>query len=113
MKKNERFKAGDLVEVRSAKEIFETLDSQGYHKGLPFTKEMMKYCGKRFKVRKRLHRIVLEATGELRTMKTPTVLLEGVICDGTAHGNCDRSCFCFWREVWLKPVDSLQHGGKE
>jgi hypothetical protein len=106
-KRNLNLKAGDLVEVKSLKEIFETLDSKGYHRGLPFTKEMVKYCGKQFRVKKRLQKIVLEATGELRTMKTPTVLLEGVICDGEAHGNCDRSCFCFWREDWLKPVDPL------
>lgn len=106
-------KDGDLVEVKSSREIFETLNSKGQHKGLPFTKEMVKFCGKRFRVRKRLHKIVLEATGELRTMKTPTVLLEGVICDGKAHGNCDRSCFCFWREDWLKPVDSLENKKEE
>ena len=107
-KRNLNLKAGDLVEVKSLKKIFETLDSKGHHRGLPFTKEMVKYCGKQFRVQKRLQKIVLEATGELRTMKTPTVLLEGVICDGMAHGNCDRSCFCFWREDWLKPVDPLQ-----
>lgn len=104
---------GDLVEVKSVREIFETLNSKGQHNGLPFTKEMQKFCGKRFRVKKRLKKIVLEATGELRTMKTPTVLLEGVICDGKAHGNCDRSCFCFWREVWLKPVDSSDNKVEE
>jgi len=97
---------GEWVEVRSAKEIFATLDMQGKLKGLRFTPEMAKFCGKRFKVYKRLDRILLEATGELRKIRTPTVLLEGVFCDGKAHGGCDRSCFCFWREAWLKRVTS-------
>ncbi len=98
------FKKGDLVEVKSFEEIFETLDKEGRHRGLSFTKEMIQFCGKQFKVFKRLERIVLESTGEMRIMRTPTILLEGVFCDGSAHGNCDRSCFAFWRDVWLKPV---------
>jgi len=98
------FKEGDLVEIKSFAEIFKTLDKEGRHRGLSFTKEMISFCGKQFKVYKKLERIVLESTGEMRRMRTPTVILEGVFCDGSAHGNCDRSCFCFWREVWLKPV---------
>jgi len=94
----------ELVEVRSEKEIFATLDHEGKLKGLRFNPEMRKYCGKRFRVYKRLEKIILETTGELRTVRTPTVLLEGVFCDGEAHGGCDRSCFCFWREAWLKRV---------
>jgi hypothetical protein len=97
-------KAGDWVEVRSAKEIFSTLDQHGKLKGLGFTPEMVKFCGKRFKVYKRLENIILESTGELRRIKSPTVLLEGVFCDGEAHGKCDRSCFCFWREAWLRRI---------
>jgi hypothetical protein len=95
---------GDLVEVRSAKEIFATLDGQDKLRGLRFNPEMEKFCGKRFRVYKRMNKIILETTGELRSIKTPTVLLEGVFCDGKAHGGCDRSCFCFWRENWLKKV---------
>jgi hypothetical protein len=94
--------AGDWVEVRSTKEIFATLDEKGKLRGLAFTPEMMKFCGRRFRVFKKLDRIILEATGELRKIKTPTVLLEDVFCDGKAHGECDRSCFCFWRTEWLK-----------
>jgi len=106
---------GELVEIRSEKEVFNTLDREGKLRGLRFNPEMRKYCGKRFKVYKRLEKIILESTGELRTVRTPTVLLEGVYCDGEAHGGCDRSCFCFWREAWLKRVEpqSLQEKNKE
>jgi len=99
---------GDWIEVRSLKEIFTTLNTQGKLKGLRFTPEMTQFCGRRFKVYKRLNRIILEARGELREIKTPTVLLEDVFCDGKAHGGCDRACFCFWREAWLKRT-LLQH----
>ena len=104
------FKEGDVVEIKSFAEIFETLNKEGSHRGLSFTKEMIQFCGKRFKVYKRLERILIESTGEMRKMRTPTVLLEGVFCDGSAHGNCDRSCFCFWRDVWLRPVSGLTNG---
>jgi hypothetical protein len=97
-------KQGDWVEVRSAKEILATLDAKGKLKGLTFTPEMIKFCGKRFRVYKKLDRIILEATGELRKIKSPTVLLDYVFCDGSAHGACDRSCFCFWRQEWLKKI---------
>lgn len=99
-----KLQPGEWVEVRSIKEVFATLDEQGKLRGLRFTHEMVKFCGKRFKVYKRLEKIILEATGELRRIRTPTVLLEGVFCDGKAHGGCDRACFCFWRESWLKRV---------
>ena len=95
---------GEWVEVCSVKEIFATLDKRGKLKGLRFTPEMVKFCGRRFKVYRRLGKIILEETGELRRIRTPTVLLEGVLCDGEAHGGCERSCFCFWREAWLRRV---------
>jgi hypothetical protein len=103
-------KLGDWVEVKSAKEIFATLDAGGKLKGLRFTPEMAKFCGKKYRVYKLLKKIILEATGELRKIKTPTVLLEDVFCDGSAHADCDRSCFCFWREQWLKQVSTKSSG---
>lgn len=97
---------GELVEVKTLKEIFATLDENNKLRGLAFNPEMEKFCGKRFRVYKRLDRIILETTGEMKKVRTPTVLLEGVFCDGRAHGGCDRSCFCFWREAWLRRVSS-------
>jgi hypothetical protein len=38
-------------------------------------------------------------------LKSPTVFLEGVYCDGKRHNDCDRSCLLFWREAWLKRVE--------
>ncbi|MHC4962667.1 MAG: hypothetical protein ACYTGA_11180 [Planctomycetota bacterium] len=63
-----------------------------------------KYCGKRLKVFKRLETMILESTREIRKAKN-TVLLEGALCDGEDWYGCDRSCFFFWREAWLKRVD--------
>lgn len=94
---------GELVEVRCIEEILATLDNRRRHKGLLWMTGMRKYCGTRCRVYKRVGRIMLESDGQLRTMKN-TVLLEGAACDGREFGGCDRSCFHFWREIWLKRV---------
>jgi hypothetical protein len=95
---------GEMVEVRSKEEILATLNEKMAYKGLLFMGEMWNFCGKRFKVYKKVKKIMLESTGELRELKTPTVFLEGTYCNGECHWGCDRSCYCFWREVWLKRV---------
>jgi hypothetical protein len=111
-RENWNFQHGDWVMVRTPKEIFATLDAKGKLRGLSFTQEMTKFCGKKYRVWKKLNKIILEATGELRAIRTPTFLLEGVFCDGTAHGNCDRSCSCFWRAEWLRPAYHDNESGR-
>ena len=34
------------------------------------------------------------------------VHLDEIRCDGKAHGGCDAACLIFWKEAWLKKVDS-------
>ncbi len=94
---------GELVEVKSVDEILATLDPRRRHRGLRWMTGMRKYCGHQYRVRQRVERIALESNGELRNMKN-TVLLEGVMCDGRDFGGCDRSCYHFWREAWLRRV---------
>jgi len=98
---------GEWVEVKSEKEILATLDEKGAYKGLRWMVNMRKFCGKRFRVYKRLERMLLESKAEYRDVKN-TVLLEGVTCDGEEWFGCDRSCFHFWREVWLRRVEPPQ-----
>jgi hypothetical protein len=31
-----------------------------------------------------------------------TVHLEGIRCDGNAHGGCQAACLIFWKDAWLK-----------
>jgi hypothetical protein len=99
-----RLKPGEWVRVKTAKEISATLDARGKLGGLQFNPEMMAFCGRRLRVFKIVDKMIVESTGELRALKTPTVLLQGAICNGEFHGGCDRSCFCFWREDWLDRV---------
>ena len=56
------------------------------------------------KIFKKVETILLESTGELRKLRSPTLFLDGVLCDGSQQGGCARSCFHFWRDVWLKRV---------
>jgi hypothetical protein len=96
---------GEVVEVKSADEIRETLDGGDAYRGLLFMAEMWKYCGQRFAVRSRIDRLMVESTGQLRSGIRNTVLLEGANCDGSKHEGCGAACFHLWREVWLRRVD--------
>jgi len=98
------FQAGDEVEIRSIKEIAKTLNNKGKCQGLYFMPEMEKYCGEKYRIFKKVEKIKLETSGELRKLKSPSYFLEGVYCDGRAQGGCDRSCFFLWREAWLKKI---------
>jgi len=107
---------GELVEVKSESETHESLDENGRRRGLLWMPSMARFCGKRYRVYKRIETMMLEATGELRKVRN-TVLLENVMCEDL-YG-CDRSCFHYWREVWLRrvpsdadspPSDACSHG---
>jgi hypothetical protein len=103
-----RLTVGDLVEVRSEQEILETLDEQGTVDGLPFMPEMLGYCGKRFRVEKRADKTCNTITVMESRRIYDAVHLEGLRCDGSAHGNCQAQCFLFWKEAWLKRVKESQ-----
>jgi len=96
-------KPGDLVEVKSEAEIRATLDERGKTRGLLFTADMQRYAGQRFRVFKRVESIFLEESKQRRTIKN-TVILETVYCPGVTF-RCDRSCFLFWKEAWLRRVE--------
>jgi hypothetical protein len=98
-------KPGDLVKVRNKREILQTLDRVGKNRGLEFTPEMEKFYGQKFQVLKKLDKMIIEQTGEMRHIAN-TVLLEGAFCDGKAHKGCPRHCYCLWREIWLEKVKS-------
>jgi hypothetical protein len=100
---------GDLVEVKSEEEIRRTLDATGKNRGLGFMPEMWEYCGQRGKVFKRVEKVCLEhAPRTVRSMKN-TVILEGAFCKGSGIG-CDRACFYFWREIWLRRIPASADG---
>jgi hypothetical protein len=102
---------GEIVEVKSKEEIFATLDENDETQGLRFDSEMLKYCGRRARVLRRIEKIIDEKTGRMLKIKRPTVILEGVICAGDYHRSCPRAIYPYWREAWLRRVVEGAAGG--
>jgi hypothetical protein len=100
-----RLRAGDLVEVRSADEILQTLDERGELERLPFMPEMIRFCGQRLRVEARAERVCDRVRGGENSVRFPdTLLLEDQRCDGSGHAGCQADCRLLWKEAWLKPV---------
>ncbi|MBY0400686.1 hypothetical protein K2X89_10345 [Myxococcota bacterium] len=96
---------GDLVRVRSREEILATLDERGRVDGMPFMPEMLPHCGQTFRVEARAHKTcdTIHKTGGRRMQDA--VHLEGLRCDGSAHGGCQAGCLFFFKNIWLERVD--------
>jgi hypothetical protein len=98
------FESGDLVLVRSHQEIDATLDPFKELKGCAFLPDMYEYCDTQQRVLKSMQYFIDERDYKRKKVRG-VILLEGVICNGTpAFGACDRCCFLFWREEWLKRI---------
>jgi len=96
---------GELVEIKSREEIFATLDENDETQGLRFDGEMLKYCGRRARVVRRIEKIIDEKTGRMLKIKRETVILDGVVCTGDYHRSCPRAIYPYWREAWLRRVE--------
>jgi hypothetical protein len=103
---------GDLVRIKSKEEIVATLDHTDRNRGLSFDREMLKYCGRTVRVRRRVNHLIEERTGEMVDIKSDCIILEGVVCAGDYHRFCTRSIYPYWREIWLERVgDSTPSAG--
>jgi len=104
------FQAGDWVRVRTSEEVLSNLDSDGELRGLPFMPEMLSWCGKTYRVERRVERTCVDVTpprpGNRRFPANDVVFLDGPRCDGSAHDGCRRACKIFWNENWLEPAAS-------
>jgi hypothetical protein len=98
-----RLRPGELVRVRSAAEIFSTLDERGMLNGLPFMPEMIEYCGQVLPVFKRADKTCAARGGTRRMFNT--VHLGNIRCNGAAHGGCQAACLMHWKEAWLERVE--------
>jgi hypothetical protein len=105
----EQLRRGDVVEVRPWAEIQATLDENGMREGLAFMPEMLKHCGQRFVVSKRIAGTYESAFGGSPHLRD-VVLLRDVRCDGSGHEACRKACILCWKQTWLKRVD---RGGAE
>jgi len=97
--------AGEFVEVKPMEKITETLNKAAHNRGLFFSPDMRLLCGQRQRVEKKIEKIIVDGTGEMRKLHN-TVFLEGSYC-GCAHGafgGCPRREYVYWREIWLRRV---------
>jgi len=98
---------GELVRIKSQREILRTLDTASRNRGLYFDAEEVPYCGGTYRVLKRVTSIINEKTGKMRRMKNPCIILDSVICQSRfseCRMFCPRSIYSFWREIWLERV---------
>lgn len=100
----QNLRRGDVVRVRDRQEILASLDARGQIDGLPFMPEMLRYCGQTFRVQASGHKTcdTIHKTGGRRM--EDAVHLEGLRCDGSAHGGCEARCLLYFKNHWLEKV---------
>ncbi len=106
-RKCDQLRRDDVVELRSPAEILETLDEDGCLDGVPFMPEMLRFFGGQFTVVARVER-ACDTVNPINSRRMPnTVLLDGLRCDGSAHGGCEAGCLLYWKEPWLRRVSGV------
>ena len=101
-------KPGEWVEVKSQEEILDTINANGFNRGMRYDMEMSKYAGSRYRVQMRVDRLINEQTGKMMEMKNPCIQLENVYCRAECTSmrlGCPRASNTYWREIWLRRVD--------
>jgi hypothetical protein len=103
---------GELVRVKSFKEILATLDTSNKNRGLFFDAEAVPYCGGTYRVRTRVNNFIDEKTGKMKSLRTPAVILDDVWCRSgysDCRMFCPRSIYTWWREIWLERVSETDN----
>jgi hypothetical protein len=95
---------GELVEIKSLEEIEQTLDKRSRNRGMRFSLAMVTYTGQRARVLARVDKIIDEGTGEMVRMKSPSVILDEIVCTLENYQFCPRAIYPYWREIWLRRV---------
>jgi hypothetical protein len=98
--------AGDIVRVRSKREIRKMLDDHEKYKGCLFIDEMYEHCDMTYRVLKNVEYFFDEAKQKM-CKANDILLLEGVTCSGRQRlykESCDRNCFFFFHKDWVRKV---------
>jgi hypothetical protein len=98
---------GEWVRVKNRDEIEGTLNDKGKNRGLLFDREMLPFCGREFRVRQRVERLIDETNGRMIELTSDCVTLDGVVCSGErspCRWFCHRGIMPYWREGWLERV---------
>jgi hypothetical protein len=68
---------------------------------------MLQYCGMKFKVYKQAHKTCDYSTEyPFRTRHLKDAVHLETRCSGEAHGGCQAGCLMYWKEAWLKRIDT-------
>jgi hypothetical protein len=97
---------GDIVRIKSKAEIEPTLNADRLNRGMGFDAEMARFCGRTARVARRVDHIIDEHTGRMLEMRSPCLVLEGIVCEGAFNASCPRAITPYWREIWLEKVSS-------
>jgi len=105
---NLNLQTGEWVQIKSESEIAQTCDTRAKNRGLTCDLGMRMSCGGTYQVRNLLDRMILEATAEMKQVEG-TVILEGTncLCWWNHVGGCPRNDYAYWREVWLKRLETI------
>lgn len=99
---------GEWVAVKPLEEIRTTITEHNFNRGMRFDKEMAQFCEGRFKVERRVERLIDERTGKMLTMKSPCIVLEGAVCSSDYSERrlfCPRQIPSYFREIWLRRAE--------
>jgi hypothetical protein len=95
---------GEVVRVKSKREIEQTLNGQFKNRGLWFDPEMTRFCGGIYRVRARVDRQIDEKTGKFMIFSNPCITLDGVTATGEYQEFAPLDERIYWREIWLERV---------
>jgi hypothetical protein len=93
---------GEAVRVAAPDKIFATLNKTSKNLGLWFDREMLKHCGHRYVVLRRVDKIIDDASRQMIQMKTPCIVLDALDASGEHLRFCAQHDYPFWREAWLE-----------
>jgi len=100
---------GELVRIKSHEDILRTVNTGSRNRGLWWDAELVPYCGGTYRVAKRAQKVIDEKTGKMVHMKSPSILLDTVVCQARyspCRMFCPRSTYAYWREIWLERVEA-------
>ena len=107
---NLNLQPGELVRIKSLKEMQATLDRHGKNRGLICDIEIGRFSGQVQKVVGRLDRIICENTGEMRTVGGTVILDRAPCICGDVFAGCPRRDYVYFRELWLERVNPAKDG---
>ena len=99
---------GELVQVRTKREIGKTLAPNGKNRGLWFDREMVPYCGRKARVKGKVERFIDEGSGRLVELQSDAYILDDIVCESYRSDGrwfCPRAIYPWWRECWLQPLE--------